>query len=68
VLNGPSGVISRYCCTLKFEWLHTLIRCFAVFKAVVMNFPSLWPERGRFDRRTDDEYQKANEKALKEAQ
>lgn len=45
---------------------YTPDQMYAGFKAVVMNFPSS-ARRGRFDRRSDDDIKKDNEKALKEA-
>ncbi len=45
---------------------YTPDQMYAGFKGIVMNFPSSG-RRGRFDRRSDDDIKKANEKALKEA-
>lgn len=45
---------------------YTPDQMFAGFKAVVMNFPNS-ARRGRWDRRSDDDIKKDNEKALKEA-
>src|SRR5690606_4444640 len=45
---------------------YTPDQMFAGFKGIVMNFPSSG-RRGRFDRRSDEDIKKANEKALKEA-
>ncbi|NVJ86155.1 MAG: amidohydrolase family protein [Algoriphagus sp.] len=45
---------------------YTPDQMFAGFKGVVMNFPSS-ARRGRWDRRSDDDIKKDNEKALKDA-
>ncbi|WP_144607120.1 amidohydrolase family protein [Algoriphagus algorifonticola] len=45
---------------------YTPDQMYAGFKAVVMNFPSS-ARRGRFDRRSDEDIKKDNEKAQKEA-
>ncbi|TFV97767.1 amidohydrolase [Algoriphagus kandeliae] len=45
---------------------YTPDQMYAGFKAVVMNFPNS-ARRGRWDRRSDDDIKKDNEKALKEA-
>ncbi len=66
VLTVPSGGLFPGTAALINLNGYTPDQMFAGFKAVVMNFPNSG-RRGRFDRRTDEEIKKANEKALKEA-
>ncbi len=66
VLTMPSGGIFPGTAALINLNGYTPDQMYAGFKAVVMNFPSS-ARRGRFDRRSDEEVKKANEKALKEA-
>ncbi|MDG1278504.1 MAG: amidohydrolase family protein [Algoriphagus sp.] len=66
VLTVPSGGLFPGTAALINLNGYTPDQMYAGFKAVVMNFPSSG-RRGRFDRRSDDDIKKANEKALKEA-
>ncbi len=66
VLTVPSGGLFPGTAALINLNGYTPDQMYAGFKAVVMNFPSSG-RRGRFDRRSDDDIKKANEKALKDA-
>lgn len=66
VLTVPSGGLFPGTAALINLNGYTPDQMYAGFKAVVMNFPSSG-RRGRFDRRSDEEIKKANEKTLKEA-
>ncbi|SIN75719.1 amidohydrolase family protein [Algoriphagus halophilus] len=65
-LTIPSGGLFPGTAALINLVGYTPDQMYAGFKAVVMNFPSS-ARRGRFDRRSDDDIKKDNEKALKEA-
>ncbi|MBN3582126.1 amidohydrolase family protein [Algoriphagus aestuarii] len=65
-LTVPSGGLFPGTAALINLVGYTPDQMYAGFKAVVMNFPSS-ARRGRFDRRSDDDIKKDNEKALKEA-
>ena len=66
VLTVPSGGLFPGTAALINLNGYTPDQMYAGFKAVVMNFPSSG-RRGRYDRRSDEDIKKANEKALKEA-
>ncbi|TXE11387.1 amidohydrolase family protein [Algoriphagus aquimarinus] len=66
VLAVPSGGLFPGTAALINLNGYTPDQMYAGFKAIVMSFPSSG-RRGRFDRRSDDDIKKANEKALKEA-
>ncbi len=66
VLTVPTGGLFPGTAALINLNGYTPDQMYAGFKAVVMNFPSS-ARRGRFDRRTDEDIKKDNEKALKEA-
>ncbi|MBN7816665.1 amidohydrolase family protein [Algoriphagus pacificus] len=66
VLTVPSGGLFPGTAALINLVGYTPDQMYAGFKAVVMNFPSS-ARRGRFDRRSDDDIKKDNEKALKNA-
>lgn len=66
VLTVPTGGLFPGTAALINLNGYTPDQMFAGFKAVVMNFPSS-ARRGRYDRRSEDDIKKANEKALKEA-
>ena len=66
VLTVPAGGLFPGTAALINLNGYTPDQMYAGFKGIVMNFPSSG-RRGRFDRRSDDEIKKANEKALKEA-
>ncbi|PZX54859.1 amidohydrolase family protein [Algoriphagus chordae] len=66
VLTVPTGGLFPGTAALINLNGYTPDQMYAGFKAIVMNFPSSG-RRGRFDRRSDDDIKKANEKALKEA-
>lgn len=66
VLTVPSGGLFPGTAALINLNGYTPDQMFAGFKAVVMNFPNSG-RRGRFDRRSEEDIKKANEKALKEA-
>lgn len=65
-LTVPSGGLFPGTAALINLVGYTPDQMYAGFKAVVMNFPSS-ARRGRFDRRSDEDIKKDNEKALKEA-
>ncbi len=65
-LTVPSGGLFPGTAALINLMGYTPDQMYAGFKAVVMNFPSS-ARRGRFDRRSDEDIKKDNEKALKEA-
>ncbi|MBN3519124.1 amidohydrolase family protein [Algoriphagus lutimaris] len=65
-LTIPSGGLFPGTAALINLVGYTPDQMYAGFKAVVMNFPSS-ARRGRFDRRSDEDIKKDNEKALKEA-
>ncbi|WP_026946585.1 amidohydrolase family protein [Algoriphagus marincola] len=66
VIAKPSGGLFPGTAALINLVGYTPDQMYAGFKAVAMNFPSS-ARRGRFDRRSDDDIKKDNEKALKEA-
>jgi imidazolonepropionase-like amidohydrolase len=66
VLTVPSGGLFPGTAALINLVGYTPDQMYAGFKAVVMNFPSS-ARRGRFDRRSDEDIKKDNEKALKDA-
>ena len=66
VLTVPAGGLFPGTAALINLNGYTPDQMYAGFKGIVMNFPSSG-RRGRFDRRTDEEIKKANEKSLKEA-
>jgi imidazolonepropionase-like amidohydrolase len=66
VLTVPAGGLFPGTAALINLNGYTPDQMYAGFKGIVMNFPSSG-RRGRFDRRSDDDIKKANEKALKEA-
>lgn len=66
VLTVPTGGLFPGTAALINLNGYTPDQMYAGFKAVVMNFPSS-ARRGRYDRRSEDDIKKANEKALKEA-
>lgn len=66
VLTVPTGGIFPGTAALINLNGYTPDQMYAGFKAVAMNFPSSG-RRGRYDRRSDEDIKKANEKALKEA-
>lgn len=65
-LTVPSGGLFPGTAALINLVGYTPDQMYAGFKAVVMNFPSS-ARRGRFDRRSDEDIKKDNEKALKDA-
>jgi len=66
VLSVPQGGLFPGTAALINLVGYTPDQMYAGFKAVVMNFPSS-ARRGRFDRRSDEDIRKDNEKAQKEA-
>jgi imidazolonepropionase-like amidohydrolase len=66
VIAKPSGGLFPGTAALINLVGYTPDQMYAGFKAVAMNFPSS-ARRGRFDRRSDDDIKKDNEKALKDA-
>lgn len=66
VLTVPAGGVFPGTAALINLNGYTPDQMYAGFKGIVMNFPNSG-RRGRFDRRSDDDIKKANEKALKEA-
>lgn len=66
VLTVPTGGLFPGTAALINLNGYTPDQMYAGFKAVVMNFPSS-ARRGRYDRRSDEDIKKANEKALKDA-
>jgi imidazolonepropionase-like amidohydrolase len=66
VLSVPQGGLFPGTAALINLVGYTPDQMYAGFKAVVMNFPSS-ARRGRFDRRSDEDIKKDNEKAQKEA-
>ncbi|SFT49522.1 Imidazolonepropionase [Algoriphagus locisalis] len=66
VLTYPSGGLFPGTAALINLNGYTPDQMYAGFKGIVMNFPSSG-RRGRYDRRSDEDIKKANEKALKEA-
>ena len=66
VLTYPSGGLFPGTAALINLNGYTPDQMYAGFKGIVMNFPNSG-RRGRFDRRSDEDIKKANEKALKEA-
>ncbi len=66
VLTVPTGGLFPGTAALINLNGYTPDQMYAGFKAIAMSFPSSG-RRGRFDRRSDDDIKKANEKALKEA-
>lgn len=66
VLTYPAGGLFPGTAALINLNGYTPDQMYAGFKGIVMNFPSSG-RRGRFDRRSDEDIKKANEKALKEA-
>lgn len=66
VLTYPSGGLFPGTAALINLNGYTPDQMYAGFKGIVMNFPNSG-RRGRYDRRSDDDIKKANEKALKEA-
>jgi imidazolonepropionase-like amidohydrolase len=66
VLTVPSGGLFPGTAALINLNGYTPDQMYAGFKAIVMNFPSSG-RRGRFDRRSDEDIKKANEKSLKDA-
>ncbi|MFC3881058.1 amidohydrolase family protein [Algoriphagus namhaensis] len=66
VLTKPDGGLFPGTAALINLNGYTPDQMYAGFKGVVMNFPSS-ARRGRFDRRSDDDIKKDNEKALKDA-
>ncbi|WP_425638868.1 amidohydrolase family protein [Algoriphagus yeomjeoni] len=66
VLTVPAGGLFPGTAALINLNGYTPDQMFAGFKGIVMNFPSSG-RRGRYDRRSDEDIKKANEKALKEA-
>lgn len=66
VMTVPSGGLFPGTAALINLLGYTPDQMYGGFKAVVMNFPSS-ARRGRWDRRSDDDIKKDNEKALKEA-
>ena len=66
VLSVPQGCLFPGTAALINLVGYTPDQMYAGFKAVVMNFPSS-ARRGRFDRRSDEDIKKDNEKAQKEA-
>jgi len=66
VLASPTGGLFPGTAALINLNGYTPDQMYAGFKGVVMSFPSS-ARRGRFDRRSDDDIKKDNEKALKEA-
>lgn len=66
VLTVPAGGLFPGTAALINLNGYTPDQMYAGFKGIVMNFPSSG-RRGRYDRRSDEEIKKANEKALKEA-
>lgn len=66
VLTVPAGGLFPGTAALINLNGYTPDQMYAGFKGIVMNFPNSG-RRGRFDRRSDEDIKKANEKALKEA-
>jgi imidazolonepropionase-like amidohydrolase len=66
VLTVPSGGLFPGTAALINLNGYTPDQMYAGFKAVVMTFPNSG-RRGRYDRRSDDDIKKANEKSLKDA-
>lgn len=66
VLTKPDGGLFPGTAALINLNGYTPDQMYAGFKGVVMNFPSS-ARRGRFDRRSEDDIKKDNEKALKDA-
>ncbi|WP_339754948.1 amidohydrolase family protein [Algoriphagus aquimarinus] len=66
VLTVPTGGLFPGTAALINLNGYTPDQMYAGFKAIAMSFPSSG-RRGRFDRRSDDDIKKANDKALKEA-
>ncbi|UZD23728.1 amidohydrolase family protein [Algoriphagus halophytocola] len=66
VLTVPTGGIFPGTAALINLNGYTPDQMYAGFKAIAMNFPRSG-RRGRYDRRSDEDIKKANEKALKEA-
>lgn len=66
VLTAPTGGLFPGTAALINLNGYTPDQMYAGFKGIVMNFPSSG-RRGRYDRRSDEDIKKANEKALKEA-
>ncbi|MEB2775258.1 amidohydrolase family protein [Algoriphagus sp. D3-2-R+10] len=66
VLSVPAGGLFPGTAALINLNGYTPDQMYAGFKGIVMNFPSSG-RRGRYDRRSDEDIKKANEKALKEA-
>jgi len=66
VLTAPDGGLFPGTAALINLNGYTPDQMYAGFKGIVMNFPSSG-RRGRYDRRSDDDIKKANEKAVKEA-
>lgn len=66
VLTAPTGGLFPGTAALINLVGYTPDQMYAGFKGIVMDFPSSG-RRGRYDRRSDEDIKKANEKALKEA-
>ncbi|REG92760.1 amidohydrolase family protein [Algoriphagus antarcticus] len=66
VLTAPAGGLFPGTAALINLNGYTPDQMYAGFKGIVMNFPSSG-RRGRYDRRSDEDIKKANEKAVKEA-
>ncbi|RAI93808.1 amidohydrolase family protein [Algoriphagus yeomjeoni] len=66
VLTVPAGGLFPGTAALINLNGYTPDQMYAGFKGIVMNFPNSG-RRGRFDRRSDEDIKKANEKALKDA-
>lgn len=66
VLTVPAGGLFPGTAALINLNGYTPDQMYAGFKGIVMNFPNSG-RRGRFDRRSDDDIKKANDKALKDA-
>ncbi|MDR7128286.1 imidazolonepropionase-like amidohydrolase [Algoriphagus sp. 4150] len=67
VLSVPGGGLFPGTAALINLNGYTPDQMYAGFEGIVMNFPSSG-RRGRFDRRSDEDIKKANEKSLKEAE
>lgn len=64
VISKPSGGVMPGTASLIHLLGYTPQQMYGGFKAVIVNYPSSG-RRGRFDRRSDEEIKKAEEKALK---
>lgn len=64
VISKPSGGVMPGTASLIHLLGYTPQQMYGDFKAVIVNYPSSG-RRGRFDRRSDEEIKKAEEKALK---